>query len=73
MHTFNYHDESLGPCDGITINYNGDYSGDAEVIRDEVISKKVKIPCKALLQFAAEYVRMQKINELEIADWEELL
>lgn len=73
MHTFSYWDESFGPCDNVKIHYNGDFSGNAIISKNEGSSQKIEIPCETLLEFAAKYVRMKRIGELEDADWKDIL
>ena len=73
MHTFHYWDESFEPCDCVYIHHNGDYSGEVEIVMHKSIDTRVKIPCEALLRFAAEHVRMQRISELEQMEWQDLL
>lgn len=44
MHTFEH--------ENVTIQHNGDFSGDAIVTLDEAPEKEMRIPCKSLVAFS---------------------
>lgn len=46
------------------IHFNSDMSGDCEIIEKES-GNSVKVPCEDILDFVADYVRGQKIGNLE--------
>lgn len=56
----------------ITIHYNSDMSGDCQII-DRKTNTEIAVPCEDLVDFVAEYVRRQKIDELEQMGSKELL
>lgn len=51
--------------------HHGDYSGDVRIVCGD--QPEVSIPAADLLAFAAEWVRSQKIHDLEEADPSQLL
>jgi len=55
---------------GTSFIYNGDGSGDVELVSGE---KRLSVPVEDLLSFVGELVRSQRIRELEDASAEELL
>ena len=53
----------------VTILHNSDYSGDAVIVVDDGNAPtETQVPARALLEFAAEYVRATRIAALENAD-----
>lgn len=46
------------------IHFNSDMSGDCEIIEKES-GNSVKVPCGDIFDFIADYVRGQKIGDLE--------
>lgn len=64
MHTFN--------GKKTTIHYNSDMSGDCIIFNKET-EQNVEVPCEDILDFVAEYVRIQKIGKLERMDNKEIL
>lgn len=70
----NADDASKG--DGSTVfHHDGDYSGDVEIIREDSsgAQARVWIPFWQLRRLVAEYVRTEKIGQLENATDRELL
>lgn len=49
---------------GVTFDYNSDYSGDVEIM-NLVTLETIKIPCTALMGFVAEYVRKYRISVIQ--------
>lgn len=58
MHTFEK--------DGWTIHYNGDYSGDAQII-NPTKTKKIVLPCELIAEFCKDAYRRDLIKLLENA------
>ncbi len=56
--------------DNVVIHHNGDYSGEC-IIRQE--NQEIRMNTSDLLDFVAEYVRSQKIGQLEQMSSEDLL
>lgn len=56
---------------GTCINYNSDCSGDAYVTGPS--GSTVTVHCRDLLEFVAEFVRMERISKLEQDDVATLL
>lgn len=67
MHTFV---SKNGDC---RIHFNSDFSGKAIIQNDKQMSK-VSVPAKFLLEFVVEeYIKVEKISEIESADYKEIL
>lgn len=59
--------------DNTHFNYNSDLSGDVHISSETDANCQVVIPGKTLLAFAARWIRIQRISELEdMADSEVL-
>lgn len=56
--------------DNVVIHHNGDYSGE-RIIQQE--GKEIRMNTSDLIDFVAEYVRSQKIGQLEQIDNKDLL
>lgn len=52
---------------GTRFMYNGDMSGDVSIYRNENDVIDFSVPGKDLIEFIADYVRREKITELENA------
>ena len=70
MHTFQ--------GESCTIHYNSDMSGDLHIIAnaentDKDIKVTVILKAGDILKFVAEYIRSERIGEIESKDWEEFL
>ncbi len=48
--------------DNVNFIFNGDYSGMVKIIMS---NNNIEIPCKAILEFVANYIRDKKIEKLE--------
>jgi hypothetical protein len=66
----------------VTIHYNGDYSGDIQlIVPRELVTKcefsndhfEVTLDFKTLAEFVADAIRASRISKLEQADYTELL
>jgi hypothetical protein len=68
MHTF------VTPDRSICIHHNGDFSGDAEIVRfaPDGSTQTIAVPCQALLEFVAEFIRNERVAQLENATYEEV-
>lgn len=64
MHTFN--------GNKTRIHYNLDMSGECIIFNKET-EQEIKVSCEDILEFVAEYVKIQKISKLEQMDSEEIL
>jgi hypothetical protein len=56
----------------VRIHYNSDFSGDA-VVTVAGSDTEMEVPCSALLAFAAEAVRRERISAIEDEEPHELL
>ena len=54
------------------IHYNSDMSGDCIVINKET-EQEVRVSCEDILDFVANYVRIQKISKLEQMETKDVL
>lgn len=66
MHTFEWGREP----ESWYFHHEGDFTG--EVIVANVRGEGARIPCAALIAFAAEFIRCKKIQELESASDREI-
>lgn len=57
--------------DGTTFHHNGDYSGDIIIQRPGF--GEITVPFKGILQLVANYIRQERISQLEQAEPKELL
>lgn len=64
MHTFK--------GDKVNIFYNGDYSGEIEIVNKDS-RERLKIDFEEILEFVSEYVRNKKIEEIENMDYKDIL
>lgn len=73
-HSAHYQDPQH-PEDRIVIHYNGDYSGEATLVRVQgtEILGEFKIDTAILRSFVAEMVRTEAISKIEGADEDEIL
>lgn len=58
---------------GVKFWYNGDFSGDVIVKPRPDDDHEFRVPCEALLEFAAEYIRDKRQIELENEEWRKLV
>ena len=54
-----------------TIHHNGDYDGEAQIV--PLDGPYVVVNVEDLLHFVAEFIRLQKITELELVCWRDFL
>lgn len=67
MHTFEHKTDGVK----VTIQHNGDYSGDAMVwVSRPGTIEEFEIPCEALVAFSEEATRSRLISALENIDLE---
>ena len=57
--------------DSCTITHNGDLSGPAQIIG--MTGQSIVVDAEDLLRFAADFLRLEKISELETAHWRDIL
>lgn len=55
-----------------TIHYNSDMSGEC-IIYNKETEQEVKVSCEDILEFVANYVREQKIGNLEQMETKDIL
>lgn len=51
--------------DNVVIHHNGDYSGEVIICQE---GKEIRMNAGDLIDFIAEYVRREKIKQLEMSD-----
>lgn len=67
-------DDDSGGGGSTVFHHNGDYSGDVDIVRSTQAGEKfIRVPFWQLRRLVAEYIRSEKIGQIENATDRELM